>query len=105
VGYFRRNHLVPVPRVADLAELNALLLSGCRQDQQRRIAGKPMAVGEAMEIEREHLLPLADEGFELAETSFPTVDGKGCVKVRTNWYSTPLPPGMHSAGAAAAGLR
>ena len=26
VGYFRRNHLVPVPRVADLAELNVLLL-------------------------------------------------------------------------------
>ncbi len=24
VGYFRRNHLVPVPRVKDLAELNAL---------------------------------------------------------------------------------
>src|SRR5208283_5072315 len=82
VGYFRRNHLVPVPRVANLAELNVLLLGGCRQDQQRRIAGKPMAVGEAMEIEREHLLPLADEGFELAETSFPTVDGKSCVKVR-----------------------
>ena len=52
-----------------------------------------MPVGEAMRIEREHLLPLAEEGFELAEISFPTVDGKGCVKVRTNWYSTPLRPG------------
>jgi len=52
-----------------------------------------MPVGEAMRIEREHLLPLAVEGFELAETSFPTVDGKGCVKVRTNFYSTPLRPG------------
>lgn len=93
VGYFRRNHLVPVPRVQDLAELNALLLDGCRRDQQRRIAGKQMAVGEAIEIEREHLLPLATEGFELAETSFPTVDGKGCVKVRTNWYSAPVRPG------------
>lgn len=93
VGYFRRNHLVPVPRVADLAELNVLLLRGCRQDEQRRIAGKPMAVGEAMEVEREHLLALAEEGFELAETSFPTVDSKSCVKVRTNWYSTPAQPG------------
>jgi transposase len=93
VGYFRRNHLVPVPRVRDLAELNALLLSGCHQDQQRSIAGKAMKVGAAMEIEREHLIPLATEGFELAETSFPTVDGKGCVKVRTNWYSTPVKPG------------
>ena len=36
-----------------------------------------MPVGEAMQIEREHLLPLTAEGFELAETSFPTVDSKG----------------------------
>src|SRR5208282_605272 len=67
----------------------------CQQDEQRRIAGKPMPVGEAMRIEREHLLPMAVEGFELAETSFPTVDSKGCVKVRTNFYSTPLRPGTH----------
>jgi len=96
VGYFRRNHLVPVPRVESLEELNQLLLAGCRADEQRRIAGKPHPVGEALRIEREHLLPLAAEGFELAETSFPAVDGKGCVKVRTNWYSTPLKPGTRT---------
>ena len=51
VGYFRRNHLVPVPRVADLAELNVLLLSGCRQDQQSAgSVGKTMA-GSSPEIE------------------------------------------------------
>jgi len=94
-GYFRRNHLVPVPRVARLEELNELLLAGCRSQEQRRIAGKAHRVGEAMEIEREHLVPLPGEGFELAETSFPVVDGKGCVKVRTNGYSTPLKPGTH----------
>ena len=92
VGYFRRNHLVPVPRVESLEELSQLLLAGCRADEQRRIAGKPHTVGEAMQIEHEHLLPLSAEGFELAETSFPVVDGKGCVKVRTNCYSTPLKP-------------
>jgi hypothetical protein len=48
-----------------------------------------------MRVEREHLLPLAAEPFDLAEVSFPKVDGKGCVKVRTNWYSTPLRPGRH----------
>jgi len=76
VGYFRRNHLVPIPHVQDLEELNEMLLEGCRADEQRRIAGKAHAVGEAMRIELEHLLPLSGEGFELAETSFPTVDGK-----------------------------
>lgn len=93
VGYFRRNHLVPIPSVTSLDGLNQLLLDGCHADEQRRIAGKPHTVGEAMHIEREHLLPLATEGFELAEISFPAVDGKGCVKVRTNFYSTSLRPG------------
>lgn len=96
VGYFRRNHLVPVPKVKDLGELNAYLRACCQQDQQRRIHGKPHTVGEAMRIEREHLLPLVSEGFELAETSFPVVDGQGCVKVRTNRYSVPLRAGSRT---------
>lgn len=96
VGYFRRNHLVPVPQVASLEELNQVLVAACRADEQRRITGKPHTVGEALQIEREHLLPLPAEGFELAETSFPIIDGKGCVKVRTNWYSTPLKPGTRT---------
>jgi transposase len=96
VGYFRRNHLVPIPAVDSLQELNEYLLAGCRADEARQIAGKAQRVGEAMEIEREQLLPLTSEGFELAEISFPVVDGKGCVKVRTNWYSTPLRPGTRT---------
>ena len=93
VGYFRRNHLVPVPQAQSLEELNQRLRSCCQQDEQRRIEGKPMLVGEALRIKREYLQPLSAEGFELAEASFPTVDSKGCVKVRTNFYSTPLKPG------------
>ena len=40
VGRFRRNHLVPVPAVGSLAELNALMLEGCERDLGRRIAGR-----------------------------------------------------------------
>ena len=40
-----------------------------------------------MLLEREHLLPLVDEGFDLAEASFPGVNTLSCVKVRTNAYS------------------
>ena len=46
-----------------------------------------------MQRERPHLLPLAAEGFDLAEVSFPTVDGLGRVRVRTNAYSVPRRPG------------
>ena len=62
---------MPVPQAKNLQELNQYLRSCCQQDEQRRIAGKAMPVGEAMRIEREHLLPLAVEGFELVEASFP----------------------------------
>jgi hypothetical protein len=92
-GYFRRNHWVPVPVAADLADLNRQLLNACQQDERRVIAGREQAVGAGMVIEREHLLPLATEGADLAQTSFPTVKGLGCVKVLTNTYSVPLPAG------------
>lgn len=46
-----------------------------------------------MLAEQPHLLPLAAEPFDLAEVSFPTVDGLRCVHVRTNRYSVPLKPG------------
>ena len=41
VGRFRRNHLVPVPRSRDLAELNALLLAGCEADLRGGSSGAP----------------------------------------------------------------
>ena len=46
-----------------------------------------------MLIEREHLLPLADEDFDLTEVSFPVVNSLGQVKVRTNAYSVPVGSG------------
>jgi pyrimidine deaminase RibD-like protein len=67
VGRFRRNHLVPVPQVADLAELNALLLAGCEVDLQRRIVGREMTVGEAWAVERPLLRPLPAEPFDYSQ--------------------------------------
>jgi transposase len=93
-GCFRRNHWVPVPKAADLVELNRQLLDGCKQDEHRLIAGREQTVGAGMLIERDHLLPMASEGADLAQISFPTVNGLGCVKVLTNTYSVPLPAGM-----------
>lgn len=93
VGTFRRNHWVPVPKALDLADLNEQLLKACRADEARTIAGRTQTVGAAMLLERPHLLPLAEEGFDLVEVSFPTVTTLGCVKVRTNAYSVPVRAG------------
>jgi transposase len=88
-GYFRRNHLVPVPCVADLDALNALLLSGCRADEARVLDGRTQSVGAALAEERSHLLSRVTEGFDLADVVFPLVDKQGCVAVKTNFYSVP----------------
>ena len=93
VGTFRRNHWVPLPKAASLAELNEMLLAACREDEARVLSGRQETVGSAMLMERSHLLPLAEEGFDLVETAFPTVNGFGCVKVRTNAYSVPVDAG------------
>src|SRR5208337_541793 len=92
-GQFRRNYLVPVPKVGSLEDLNQLLAAGADEEQKRIIAGRTQSIGAAMLTEREHLLPLAAEGFDLAALHFPQVNQSGCVKVLTNFYSTPLPVG------------
>lgn len=96
LGWYRRNFLVPVPEAGDLAGLNALLLDKCLASQQHTISGRTMTVGAAMAQERPHLLPLAEESFALEEVLYPMVDGKGCVRVKTNWYSTPLDAGVRA---------
>ena len=95
VGRYRRNCLVPVPEASDLAELNERLLARCMASRSRTIDGRSMTVGEASEMERAHLLPLAEERFPIDEILYPLiVDSKGRVKVKTNWYSAPLWPGL-----------
>ena len=90
VGRFRRNHLVPVPAVASLAELNVLLLAGCEADLGRRIVGRAEKVGEAWALERPLLRVLPGERFDASETAAPRVDAKSLVTVRQNRYSVPV---------------
>ena len=92
-GYFRRNHMVPVPNVASWEELDALLLESSKDDEQRIIGERTQTVGAGMSLEQEHLKGLK-EGFDLAAVHFPQVNTSGCVKVLTNFYSVPLPVGL-----------
>jgi hypothetical protein len=90
VGRHRRNHLVPVPRVTDLAELNQVLLAGREQDLGRRIDGRPETVGEAWAEERPLLGALPPEPFDACESASPRVDQKSLVTIRQNRYSVPV---------------
>lgn len=92
-GYYRRNHLVPMPKVGSWEELNQYLLEASKEDEQRVIGGRSHSVGAGMCVEREHLLPLAEEGLPLAAVHFPVVNSSRCVRVLTNFYSVPAPVG------------
>ena len=96
-GYFRRNHWVPVPEAVDLAELNRQLLAACQQDEQPPDRGTRAERGRRPGDRTGASVAAGQEGFDLAQTSFPTVNGLGCAKVLTNAYSVPLPAGRAGA--------
>jgi transposase len=90
VGRYRRNHLVPIPELVDLAELNRMLLAGCEADLARRIDGRQHTVGEAWAVERPLLLTVPVDPFDACETATPRVDAKSLVTIRQNRYSVPV---------------
>jgi transposase len=90
VGRFRRRHLVPVPDVGSLKELNELLEDGCFHDLGRRIAGRQETVGEALNRETRELSPLPLDDFDPAEQASPRVDSKALVTIRQSRYSVPV---------------
>jgi transposase len=89
VGRFRRNHLVPVPSVGSIAQLNRLLADATEQDLGRRIAGRLVTVGEQLAEERPMLRALPAP-FDATETTTVRVDAKALVMVRQNRYSVPV---------------
>lgn len=89
IGWFRRNHLVPVPEVDSLAELNAMIELWDEQDEARRIGSRPRTVGEHFAIERPLLKPVPDEPFETGLLLSARVDRYSQISVRTNRYSVP----------------
>lgn len=88
-GRFRRNHLVPVPQVASMAELNALLIGYDLADDARRISNRTNSVGQHFTFEAPLLRPLPTEAFETGLTLTPRVDRYARVTVRQCYYSVP----------------
>ena len=88
-GRFRRNHLVPVPKVESMAELNDLLIGYDHVDDARRISNRTMSVGQHYAFEATLLRPLPTERFETGLALTPRVDRYAHVTVRQCHYSVP----------------
>jgi len=89
IGRFRRRHLVPVPAVASMAELNDLTAAGDAIDDSRVITGRPVTVGAAFAAEAAQLLALPTEPFDPARLLQARVDNRSRVSVRQSYYSVP----------------
>jgi transposase len=90
VGRFRRNHMVPVPKVGTIAQLNAMLAAADRADDARHIAGRKVTVGQAAAAELPKLRPLPDEPFEVGLPRLAKVDRKARIRVGAASYSVPV---------------
>jgi transposase len=90
IGWFRRNHFVPVPEVDSLAELNRMVDRWDEEDEARRIRSRPRTIGELFAVERPLLQPLPVEAFETGRHFSLRVDRHSEISVRTNRYSVPV---------------
>ena len=89
VGRFRRRHMVPVPRVKSMVELNDLLAAGAAKDDQRFIAQRRITVAEHFALEADTLRQLPAEPFDISVVASHRVDRKSRVSIRGCLYSVP----------------
>ena len=90
IGRFRRRHLVPIPKVASMAQLNELLVAAALVDDRRHIAHRRITVGEHFVLEAAALGPLPTEHFDVTVIGSNRVDTKSRVCVRQVHYSVPV---------------
>jgi len=89
IGRYRRRHLVPVPRVASLAELNAKLAEADIADGRRHIEFRAASVAQDFAAEQPLLGPLPGEGFDTGTVLWPRADKFARISVGKCRYSVP----------------
>jgi len=88
-GRFRRTHLVPVPEVDTIDELNERLAAIDNAEDKRHIHGSNTSVGFNFAAEAALLAPLPADDFEYGITLTPTVRRDSRIVVRQCYYSVP----------------
>src|SRR6266581_3996909 len=89
IGRFRRGFLVPVPRVASLAELNERLAEDDVTDDRRHIGYRAQSVAEDFAGEQRFLSPLPGDGFDTGTVLWPRADKFARISVGKCRYSVP----------------
>jgi hypothetical protein len=89
IGYFRRNYLTPVPKIAAAADVDRVVAVGMAAELDRVIAERTATIGCDLDVERGYLAPLAGR-FEAVSVESRKVDGKARVAVRGAKYSVPV---------------
>lgn len=84
-----RRWATPVPRVRDLAELNAHLGRCCEAERERTVAGRTESIGVRFEADRGAALPLPVRPFDPYVSQPGRVDKYQTVAFLSNRYSVP----------------
>lgn len=90
LDFARENYLVPVPQVASLGQLNAMLAERCRDDLARQLRGKTGTKAVRLEEERAAFLPIPAQEFEARRVTQANADSLSLVRFDTNSYSVPV---------------
>lgn len=89
VGYTRRNWLIPPPAFDSWAELNAYLHQQCMTEWERQLRGQSETIGQRLQTEQAHFLPLPDYPYACCKTVTARANKLALVTFATNRYSVP----------------
>jgi hypothetical protein len=89
VKNLQRRWATPVPRMKDMAELNAHLLRCCEADRTRTVQGKQSTIGERFHEERRCAIPLPGRPFDPCVRQPSKADKYQTVAFDSNRYSVP----------------
>jgi transposase len=93
VGYARRNFLVPLPRAASFAALNAQLLEDCRRRQGDRLRGHDATIGERLSRDLAAFNALPSAPYDACDKKPGRVSSLSLVRYRGTDYSVPTAHG------------
>jgi transposase len=89
VGWIRRNLLVPMPRAASIAALNARLLDDCRGRLRHRLRGHAETIGERLVRDLAVFQSLPATPYDACEKQTGRVSSLSLVRYRGTDYSVP----------------